>query len=298
MNDMAWESGVCPLCRRESFNEIIHSFSTVQWRGRNRFWKAAPETLNIGRCSHCGLQYLSPRLSEDAMNRFYLSLSYFEGSAVGGYDSYAAQRVTLTYTFRWLARKLKAKGLTGGSLLDIGCGPGWFLREAEAFFEKRVGTDLCSEMVEEASSFCDRVILGGPDDLEGNEHFDLITAIGVLEHVYRPVSFVKSCRELLKDNGSLVLVTPDARGLWHRLMKKRWPSFKLPEHIAYYDRFSMDILATNTGMKLKSLFPYHQAFPLGLILRKLGFGFPERSFMHRTPLPLPAVMMATVFGRA
>jgi len=217
---------------------------------------------------------------------------------MGGYDGYEDQKSTLVHTFRWLLRKLEARGLTGGSLLDIGCGPGWFLREAKSLFQRRVGTDLCKETAEEASRFCDMAICGGPEDLQDSERFDLVTAIGVLEHVYDPVSFVRQCSKLLREEGHLILVTPDIKGFWYKIMKKRWPSFKLPEHIAFYDETTMSILASNAGMTLESVFPYHQAFPLGLMLQKLGLRFGRGSMSYRVPVPLPGVMMTAVLGKA
>src|SRR5438128_8821588 len=101
---------------------------------------------NVARCTACGLHYLYPRLIESAMQEVYRQSSYYEGGACGYVDaSYAAQEGALRATFKRLLGNLAKRGLTGGQLLEIGCGYGYLLDEARLFFHRRVGTEFSPE---------------------------------------------------------------------------------------------------------------------------------------------------------
>jgi SAM-dependent methyltransferase len=229
------------------------------------------------------------------MLRVYRTVEYFSNEKATGYTSYTDQETALRLTFRRFLKTLAKLGFTGGSLADIGCGPGYLLDEARRFFNFRMGTDLCLSVTRQASFFCDGTVWGGPADLMAkNVKFDTVTAVNVLEHLYEPVDFLQKCRLLIKDRGFVVLVAPDMNGPWRKWMGGLWPSFKLPEHIAFYNRESVYRLAILADMQLVYSWYVHEAFPLRLILDKLGL-CPRRYRERSGPLIfLPAVMTAFV----
>ena len=296
-----WEEPLCPVCHTHNppkGGKILYKFPLTIIPGfEGTEGPFSPAELKIVRCERCELVYLSPRPKESAMSKIYESPEYFEGGAQGGYDDYKGQEKALQLTFRWFLRKLKKKGYTGGTLLDVGCGPGLFLKEARHYFHRIIGTDLSKEVAQEAASHCHEAFCGGPLAAKSRGPFDLITAIGVLEHVYEPVKFLRECASLLKDDGHLVIVTPDIMGFWHKLMKRRWPSFKLPEHIAYYSQPSMEFLAHRAGLQISDLFPYHQAFPLDLVLKRMGFRVSKTGLLKRVNIPLPSVMTTVILTK-
>src|SRR5690349_19741053 len=103
---------------------------------------------NVVRCKDCAMHYLYPRLNEAAITRFYQGDEYFAGGDSGYSDtSYEDQERSLRATFSKMMQHLKTRGLTGGSLLEIGCGYGYLLQEAEGYFDRRVGTEFSSEGV-------------------------------------------------------------------------------------------------------------------------------------------------------
>ena len=58
-------------------------------------------------------------------------------------------------------------------------------------------------------------------------------------------------------------------------MGKQWPSFKIPEHVAYYDPNTLKKLMRRCrrAREIKIL-DYPHAFPFGLIAQKLGVRLP------------------------
>src|SRR5262245_16820000 len=82
----------------------------------------------LRRCPDCGLRWWD-FAAVDA-ERLY-GEEYFRGSADAGYDDYYAMRRGFERTsasrLRRIARELE---LASGRLLDVGCGPGFFLAVA------------------------------------------------------------------------------------------------------------------------------------------------------------------------
>jgi SAM-dependent methyltransferase len=240
-------------------------------------------------CTCCGLHYLSPRLKEDAMLSKYANDQYFSGQA-HGYADYAAQEPTLRATFRRLLQTLALRGRVGGALLEIGCGYGYLLDEARTYFSRRVGTDFSSDALRMAKGHADEVYQGGVEEVLDAEIFDCIIATHVIEHVYHPHEFIKTLLKHLRPGGCLMIAAPDMGSIWQKLMGRRWPSFKLPEHVLYFDRHTLTRLLEECGIEQPVIIPYPQAFPLPLIASKLGFRVPGS--LNRFSLWLPATTIA------
>jgi SAM-dependent methyltransferase len=112
--------------------------------------------------------------------------------------------------------------------------------------------------------------VGGVEQLPSEARFDCVLATQVIEHVYDPLSFVRSLVRHVKPGGHVVLATPDIGGALRRLMGRRWPSFKVPEHVVYFDFNSLESLMRRGGVEKISRMPYPHAFPMGLISAKFG----------------------------
>ena len=69
-----------------------------------------------------------------------------------------------------------------------------------------------------------------PDINFGKKQFDVITAWGVMEHVYRPSEYFKTVHRLLKDNGSFIFLVPNGDSLWSRWAYKE----DIPRHLHFF----------------------------------------------------------------
>lgn len=253
------ETVPCPLCQSEAPIGVHYQFSPFR----------------VVRCRSCGFYYLSPRLKETVMLQMYKEDNYFESDTVG-YASYVEQEQSLRATFRRLMVNLKKRNLTEGALLEVGCGYGYLLEEAKDFFETRVGTDFSPQVVEKARSRANRIYKGGIDQVPAEEKFDCIVAIQVIEHIYQPRSFLDDLCKHLKPGGKMVIATPDMGSFWRRFMGHRWPSFKIPEHVLYFSRRTLDKLMREVGFVNIKFLPYPHAFPLSLIAAKLNIPLPSQ----------------------
>lgn len=248
--------------------------------------------FEVVRCQMCELWYLSPRMTEVEMIKFYSQSSYFAGGSEGGYSNYSVQEMGLRQTFRRFLNILVKRGLTGGDLLEVGCGYGYLLVEARSLFNRRIGTDFSTEAVKHARNNCDEVYIGGIERIPQEMSFDVIISVGVLEHVYQPIDFVEKLSCHLNENGVLILATPDFGSFWRLIFGKKWPSFKIPEHVTFWDKKTLSRLFSMTGFNEMQTIPYPHAFPISLVMEKLGFSVPDFIGEHTIWLPATTVAMA------
>jgi SAM-dependent methyltransferase len=189
----------------------------------------------VCRCARCGLVRLSPRLSESSLEEFY-GRDYFSGDHGAGYDRYDEDRALYERTF---ARRLKLirRFKPRGRLLDIGCGFGYFLSVAQRAGYEPHGLDLSAHAVERSRAVvsADAVRQGSlAPGLYPEKYFDVITMSDLFEHVYRPREFARTLHGITKDDGVIVITTPNQKSLLARVSGRRWVSYKIPEHVFYY----------------------------------------------------------------
>ena len=278
-NNNELEFPVCPLCQSE--------------RREVRYSNFGPH--EVVRCTDCAMHYLYPRLTETAMRQFYEQDDYFEGGESGYSDtSYADQENALRATFKRLMQNLEKRKLTGGSLLEVGCGYGYLLGEAGPYFEYRAGTEFSPEGVKQSSTKADVVYEGGIEQLPSDSRFDCVIATHVIEHVYQPLDFVQKLSDHVKPGGTMVLAAPDMGGMLRKAMGKRWASFKVPEHVLYFDADTLSSVMRDAGLTDLKVLPYPHAFPFGLIASK--FRVPSPAAIRKINIWVPATTIA-VYGK-
>jgi SAM-dependent methyltransferase len=279
INHSQLEYTTCPLCGTDKPDE------------RKQF---SFQPFRVQQCTHCHLWYLSPRLTETEILKIYADPQYFTGGNHYGYaqpqGSYLAQERALRATFKRFIQQLKRRGMTGGHLLEIGCGYGFLLANAAPYFTSVTGTDFNQEALHRLQQSGYLTIHGGINDIPQENRYDLIIATGVIEHIYHPQPFVQKLAQHLTPYGWIILATPPMNSFWFKLQGKRWPSFKIPEHVTYYDCSTLTELYRRAGATRTIILPYPQAYPLGMISQKLGFTLP--TWLAKYHLWLPQTMFA------
>jgi SAM-dependent methyltransferase len=244
------ERVACPVCAADA-PALMYDLSPYQ----------------VVRCPACGTSYLSPRLNEAAMLRFYQDDAYFENGDVG-YASYRRTETSLRYSFRRFLEQLHRRKLAGGSLLEVGCGYGFLLEEAKPYFDYRAGIDF-SGAVESARARADRVYQGDLDAIPDQERFDCIILVSVIEHVHQPVEFLRKLRARLRPGGKVVVATPNVDSLFRRLLGPRWPAFQvIPEHVAFYNRATLSALMAKAGFGSTLPLTFVRAYPANLVVEE------------------------------
>jgi len=120
-----------------------------------------------------------------------------------------------------------------GRLLDIGCGLGYFLSALPDF--ERYGTEVSEYATKEASKYgAIQKTLDYPE-----RHFDVITALHVIEHIENPENMISRIRTILKKNGTFIIATPDFDSGCARRFGKNYRLLSDDTHISLFTREGM-----------------------------------------------------------
>ncbi|MBA7597474.1 Ubiquinone biosynthesis O-methyltransferase [subsurface metagenome] len=162
-------------------------------------WQEPP--YRIVRCQNCGLIYLNPRPEAKELVQLY-SREYFTNYYLKNREE------RIVYFQRRLEEIEEFK--KGESLLDIGCGVGFFLKVAQEFGWQVEGVEPSPFAVRFArTQYGLRVFQGELKEANfSSNFFDLITMWDVLGHLSNPMGYLKEAFHLLKRGGVIVLKVP------------------------------------------------------------------------------------------
>ncbi len=237
---------------------------------------------SIRRCPDCGLAWLDPVPLPEDSNVLYahyhthdavpdaswlqrvvkrgmlatsmgyrdLSLSTSERIGARWLGLLGPLREVARHAVMWLPAERR------GRLLDVGCGSGAFLAEMKHLGWRVSGVEPDPEAAARARS-----VLGDADVFIGELEeaplaagsFDAITLSHVLEHVRDPLATLRACGRLLKEDGWLVVATPNARSLGSRWFKQHWRGWEPPRHLHLFDPRSLRLLAEAAGFRVRRI---------------------------------------------
>ncbi len=148
-----------------------------------------------------------------------------------------------------------------GKLLDIGCGPGFFLDEAKKQGWQVQGIDLSQWAADYAKKHFDIDVSRGSltETPYADRSFDVIVMLDVIEHVTDPKETLQSARRLLKNDGVLYLSTPDIDSFMSRALRARWWGIN-KYHLFYFSKPTLGRLFDTVGFKKIRYSSYPRVF--------------------------------------
>jgi len=141
------------------------------------------------------------------------------------------------------------------NILDISCGQGDFLIEAQKRNWNVYGTEFSKSAVDICIS---RGINMYQGDLTKNIFkditFDIVTSFEVIEHINTPQNFISISKDKLRQNGLLYCTTPNFDALLRFIEKNKFKIIHYPEHISFFTKKSILILGNRYNLKTIKVF--------------------------------------------
>lgn len=165
-----------------------------------------------------------------------------------------------------------------GRLLDVGFGAGSLLQAAARGGWEAHGTEVSAPAVEHARSLGLQVVQGELADARYPAgHFDVVTAVEVLEHLPDPASLLREVKRILRPGGLFWATTPHGVGISARLLGTRWSVVSPPEHLQLFSRGGMERLLKEVGFGKVSI-AAHGTNPFEIVNALRSRGGREDSF--------------------
>ena len=155
------------------------------------------------RCSSCQFIYLNPRPTGEALLHFY--------------QSYLPEEESSVEAWQWMMESIfkKAANLIEryrkrGRLLDVGAGFGFFLSEMKERGWEVAGIEISQKAIDHARNVLGITVHEGTLEQIGfpENAFDVVSGFYVIEHLSRPMEFLRECYRILKPGGLLLLRYP------------------------------------------------------------------------------------------
>ena len=233
----------------------------------------------VFQCARCRLEFSDPMRSMSAQE-YEQSADYRRFRELSEADPAAV----LWWGHRQFLREVQvpASRAPGPKLLDVGCGPGMFVRAALAKRFDAYGADfdrVSVEFARKSPELRDRVRqtdLTEQIDQTDRHSYDFVTLFEVLEHVEDPAKLLLAVAGFLKPQGKVVILVPqaDRHSLKHQA---REPRDCPPHHLTRWTAAALKVLMERCGYRTVRQLESPVSFGLLGRLRPAGQPGPQTS---------------------
>lgn len=235
----------CPICMGTDLNLIYPSnFQCNNWKDAVPYFLTSRKKSVFGhtvQCNNCSFIFTNPQFTEEEYSLIYQNV---EGKK-------ALEKVS-NIRYQKL-RNYITKRKSGGTILDIGSGDGTFLSNLPQSFQ--------FTGIEPGAHFQNNTLENGiihsgnfsqiSDDFKETwtNHFDIITAWDLIEHIPDLNDFFSKVFLLLKNDGILFATLPNIESNIAKLCGSKW-NLLLLEHLWYFSPSTLNQIAQKHGLKV------------------------------------------------
>jgi len=260
----------CPLCGSARFSA-----------GHRLPDPLDPErAFTLMQCPVCSLLFTQPPPDPGQIKAYYSDAGYVSHSetapGIRNRFYYQVRRWTVAGKRR-LIRRLS--GRSSGTLLDYGCGTGYFAAAMAGSGWEVTGLEPdAGARAIAAGRHAFRI--GEPGELFElpTGFFDVITLWHVLEHIHALHETLSQLTERLKPDGHLLIALPNIASFDARFYREAWAAYDVPRHLYHFSPEAVRHLAVRHGLDLAGMYPmWFDAFYIALLssgraLEALGIG--------------------------
>ncbi len=249
----------CPVCGLE---RIRHDLDAPTTRGIDR------KVWRIDRCEDCTHGFMNPQPTWAELEDYYTASydPYDPSHGAEAPDDVIVEKARRDGEFRHIRIS------PGISLLDVGCGAGFFLRIAARLGAEVQGVEPSDIAASRARESGISVFTGTVEyyaGSSGDRQFDLITANHVLEHTPDPVRTLGVMKGLLAPGGVIWIAVPNSDCTFSRRLRSCWYSLDVPFHLMQFTMESLSKAGDLAGLKILSVRTYSLPASTAASLRQL-----------------------------
>ena len=249
------------------------------------------DSFRVVECSACGVAYTAPRPC---------SLDKYYPTRYRGYGRLVTRVLSTLYGIR-VSRWARLKP-AGGSVLEVGCGPGLMLASLHRRGWRVLGIERNEAVAETARRALGIEIVATPvEALRADARFDLIIMFHVLEHIGEPVALLRECAKRLAPGGRLITNVPNFSSWQSRFAGSNWLHLDVPRHLVHFTPQTLTATLERAGLKPAEMsFASLEHDPYGWVESTINRLTGRPNTLHRFLMRLdpigPAVLLSFVLG--
>ncbi len=223
----------CPACSSSKYEKILTASDYL----------VSGESFDIMECSDCSLRFTSPIPNEEDIGKYYKSNDYISHTGKNNFIINKIYRIVRYFTLRSkrkIVRRIAQK--QSGTLLDIGCGTGNFLRTMLQSGWDITGVEVSKEARQLAELNTDSVILDPTEYFNSEHKYDVITLWHSLEHLHELEQYLSKISLSLNANGVVIIALPNYRSFDAEYYQLDWAAYDVPRHLYHFSFEAMIIL--------------------------------------------------------
>lgn len=235
------EGTVCPGC-----TNLVHE---VRYEVCS-----SEESRNLYRCGVCSLMFFRPLFEKTV-----LAMDSVDDAELFGNNVLKALHEKIIIS-REIKTVRKILGTDRISVLDVGCGTGWISNIWKSHGADVTGLEASvvrADVAEERYGI--PVFRGYVEDFQTDRKFDLVILRHVVEHLEQPGHVLSMLREVLADDGLILIIVPNIDCIGRFLFGTNW-TWVLPWHCNFFNPKSLQMLLKYAGFDPEKL--YQTASPL------------------------------------
>lgn len=220
--------------------------------GRGTVFKFEKDGFRFVQCNTCESLYINPRPSFDLLKDYYTyskSIRYWNE-----YIFPASEEIRRTQIFKPRVQKVIElcikHGVERNTLVDVGAGFGTFCEVVKQleFFRDVIAVEPGSGLAETCRKKGITTLAQPIEDVTMAE-VDVITNFELIEHLFAPQEFLKACHRVLRQDGLLILTTPNIKGFDLAVLQELSDNIAGPNHLNYFHPDSLSGLLEECGFE-------------------------------------------------
>ena len=234
----------CPGCGNSGARTLFEA--------TDRLYRTTEKMFRVVECEGCGLMRLDPCPSPEELRRYYPDEYWFaprEDAASRLEETY--RRFVLRDHMGFILRAVKDTR-DAGIILDVGCGGGLILRLLQERGLRVAGLDNSLAAAAAAWKHNRVPVLSG--QLENaplaSGSCRAVTMFHVVEHLSDPAAYLTAARELLAEDGRLIVQVPNAACWQFLLLGAHWNGVDVPRHLVNYRERDLERLLDRCGFEI------------------------------------------------
>ncbi len=216
---------MCPACHSKDISNVLTASDYL----------VSHESFDIMECNDCTLRFTFPIPDANEIYKYYQSEDYISHTGVGNNIINKIYNIIKYFTLRSKRRIVQLYSVQKtGSILDIGCGTGEFIKTMQQAGWKVSGVENNESARKLAEVNCSSSIMNQNEFFKSNQKYDVITLWHSLEHLLDLQKYLDNISASLNAKGLLIIAVPNYKSYDAEYYKQDWAAYDVPRHLYHF----------------------------------------------------------------